>query len=280
MSQRTWIIVGVVAVLLVGLCICAAVAAVLVGGVGGFRFTDMGGTGVSETVTSEFELATPGRLSVENDVGQITIRASAGNVVRVSATKRVRGRAGGAAQQLLDEITVTTDSTGSEGQVRAAIPDGLQAASVSVDLDIRVPPQVALDVANRVGSVTVGGTQGALQVFSGVGEIHADDVQLLGDSRFETNVGKIAFSGRLPASGSVVLTTNTGDITVNLPADSQFIVDAQTGVGDIDSEFTTEARESAEAEGILSHVLRGRVGANPDVTLRLETGTGSIDIRH
>lgn len=273
MSQRMWIIVGVVAILLVGLCICAAAAAVLVGG-----FSFMGSTAVTETLTTEFELDTPGLLTIENDVGEVNIRAVDGNLVRVDVTKRIRGRSGAAASQLLDQITVTTDSAGGEGEIRVDVPDGLQAASASVALEIRVPRQVILDVANRVGVVTVSGTQGALQVFSGVGEINVYDVRLLGDSRLETNVGAIGFSGRLPDSGLVAMTTRTGDIAVKLPADSTFVVDAQTAVGDINSEFTLEARELADSETIVSQVLRGRVGEDPDVTLRLETGTGSIDI--
>jgi DUF4097 and DUF4098 domain-containing protein YvlB len=277
-SQRMWIIVGVVAILLIGLCMCAAAAAVLVGGIGGFSF--MGRAEVTEDLTTEFELDTPGRLIVDNDVGEVNIRAVDGNVVRVDVTKRVRGRSGAAASRLLDQITVTTDSAGGEGEIRVDVPGGLEAASASVELDIRVPRQVTLDVNNRVGAVTVSGTQGALQVFLGVGEIKADDVRLLGDSRLETNVGEIGFSGRLPDSGLVAISTRTGDIALKLPADSTFIIDAQTGVGEIDNEFTLEARETAEADTIVSRTLRGRVGANPGVTLQLETGTGSIKIEH
>jgi hypothetical protein len=277
-SQRTWIIVGVVAILFIGLCICTAAAAVLVGGIGGFNL--MGRAEVTEGLTTEFELGTPGRLTVDNDVGEVHIRAVDGNVVRVDVTKRIRGRSGDAASRLLDQIIVTTNSAGGEGEIRVDVPGGLEAASASVELDIRVPRQVTLDVNNRVGAVTVRGTQGGLQVYLGVGEINVDDVRLLGDSRLETNVGQISFSGRLPDSGLVVISTRTGDIDLELPADSSFIVDAQTGVGEIDNEFTLEARETAESDTIVGRTLRGRVGANPDVTLRLEIGTGKIRIRH
>jgi DUF4097 and DUF4098 domain-containing protein YvlB len=274
-TQRTWIIVGVIAVLLVGLCVCSAMAATLVARFGATSF--LGGAAVTNSVTTEFQLDTPGVLSVQNDVGEVNIRAASDNVVRVTATKRVRG-GGEAAARLLDQISVTTDSAGNEGEIRVDIPDNLGTASASVDLEISVPREITLDVENRVGPVTVGGTEGALQVFTGVGEIKIDDVRLLGDSRLETNVGKIGFSGRLPDGGLVAMTTRTGDIGVALPADSTFIVDARTGVGNINSEFTLEARETGESETIVSRALRGRVGQNPDVTLRLETGTGSINI--
>lgn len=276
MSQRAWIIVGVVALLLLGACVCTVGAFAF-----GIRFFSLtpGAAQLSQTVSVELRLDAPAVVTIHNDVGEVTVRGSSSVGMEVRATKRVRSRNSAAAQSLLDRIDVTADSAGNEAEVRVDIPDNLAGESASVDLEILVPRQVALDISTGVGQVSVENTEGGLRIKTGVGEIDVRDVQLLTDSQMDTGVGEIRFEGQLPERGEVIISARTGDVAVRLPDNSQFILDAQTRVGEIDSEFTLANRESGGAEGIVSKTLRGSVGANPDVTLQLRTGTGSITIQ-
>jgi len=275
MSQRNWIIVAVVVVILLAACACAAGTLAFGLGLANFSF---GTVGVSETIGVSLVVDTPANITIHNDVGRVTVRTGEGNRVEVQATKQARSRSSEDAQRLLASIDVVANSTGNEAQIRATTPNNLGGESVSVDLDIRIPQQATLDISAGVGEVSVDGTEGGLTIEIGVGKIVIGNVRLLASSRINTGVGEIRFDGQLPAQGEVSMTTRTGAITVRLPADSEFMLNTHTGVGEINSGFALQDRQTGGPESVVSKTLRGRVGSNPSVTLSLDTGTGRIDI--
>jgi DUF4097 and DUF4098 domain-containing protein YvlB len=221
---------------------------------------------------------TPASLTVVNPVGKVTVRAGDGDRIDVRATKTVRALTPGRAQELLTRIGIRAESAGNQARIRVDFPETRGFRTASVDLVITVPRRTQLDIEIRVGQIHVDGVEGSMRLRSRVGDIRLRNVVLPGDSEVETDVGEVRFTGRLPREGEVTFTTQVGEIRIELPEDSRFILDAKTDVGDIHSEFTLEERESERA-GAVGQTLRGRVGADPEVTLVLRAQTGDIEVR-
>ncbi len=281
MTSRTWILVGSLGVGLLFLCICAALTMTLVPrlvGLEGLSFFPRFQARASETVRAELQVPAPVSLTVIGSVGEVTVRAGNEKRIEVQATKTVRAITPGRARELLARIRVNAESTGHQARVQVEIPNTRDFRTASVDLVITVPRRIRLDIQTRVGEIDVGGVEGSVRLRSEVGDVRLRRVVLTGDSEVKADVGDVRFAGRLPRQGRVQFTTQVGEIRIELPADSQFILDATANVGDVESEFELAERES-EPVGAVGRKLRGRVGAEPGVTLVLRTQTGDIEVK-
>ena len=275
--SKGWVI-GLLVLLAVLLsCCCLAVAVLAMTRVdwGEVLPGDWGYTRITETTTRELRVDAPASLSVKNRVGAITVRPGSDGYVRVTATMEARARGMSAARNLLDGVRLTTSSTGDRATVEVTLARFSGPESLKVDLDIYVPVRTNLQIHNDVGEVRVTGVEGTMLVSSSVGRVDLRDVLLTGDSQLEAKVGEVRFRGDLPSRGQVVISTDVGDLEVSLPRGSQFLLDASTKVGKIECDFSLEDREEGRDLGPAGE-LRGRVGVDPQVTLRLRTGTGKI----
>lgn len=145
----------------------------------------------------------------------------------------------------------------------------------SVDFDITVPRTSDLDLKTEAGGITVSGVNGQVICASDAGSVKATQVMLRGDSRLKTDAGSITFSGSLHPNGSYTMTTDAGNVTVTLPEESAFRIDARTDVGSINSDFPLAVQRAfpgAKARGDI-----GAATAHP--TLKLRTDVGSIYVR-
>jgi len=270
--RNTWVIVVVVgAILLLLLCAClAAVAAtgwfafVLPwqrGGVSGIeinRSDRIGGqVEVQRTLEESFNVSTPVLLDVTNEVGRVIITGADQEGVTVQAVVRGYGNTETAAEESADQVNVEIQQV-DDNQIRLEgdIPEGVRMGnSPAVDWIVRVPRDTRVQVRNNVGEVQVENIVGSLLLHVDVGEIRVRDFTMNDNSE---------------------ITTNVGQITVELPADSAFVVEANTGVGNITSEFdvaTTRSDRPGPGDS-----LEGPVGTNPEVTLVLRTSTGEINL--
>jgi hypothetical protein len=84
---------------------------------------------------------------------------------------------------------------------------------------------------------------------------------LSGESSLKTGSNSITFDGSLDALGRYKFQTGTGGITLRLPDDAAFSLDAKTSSGGVYNEF-------GDTE----------VGNGPHAPLRLRTGSGGIRI--
>jgi hypothetical protein len=80
------------------------------------------------------------------------------------------------------------------------------------------------------------------------------------------------------AEGEHLFHTLNGSITLTLPADARFRVDAQSGLGKVASQFVVTGM-TAKKRDFLQDTLRGSVGDNPATGINLRTGIGSIEIQ-
>jgi DUF4097 and DUF4098 domain-containing protein YvlB len=74
-------------------------------------------------------------------------------------------------------------------------------------------------------------------------------------------------------NGDHLFQTNNGKVTLNLPAEMQFRIDAETKNGKINSDFKLKMGR-ARAKSI----MQGTIGDHPATTIKIRVGNGSIDV--
>ncbi len=201
--------------------------------------------------------------------------------------------------------TAVSSKSGSGSQILSDLKGPVAASAGSGSLTLG---KIGSDVEARAGSgsIRIAGVAGDLQVKTGSGSIEALAVQgaiiaSAGSGRIEleqTGAGDVSVhsssggvrvrgvrggltvstsSGSIRAQGEMVrdwiLEASSGAITVELPPEAAFELDASTGSGSIDSE-----RPVSVTGRISRKALRGAVG-NGGPRLEIETSSGSIVIR-
>ena len=165
--------------------------------------------------------------------------------------------------------------------------DDLVYRNVSISYEIVVPANTTIDSHTGSGSQSIGSVNGAvraqtgsgdirvertggsLQAQTGSGSIRVDSVG--GEVRAQTGSG--AVDVRQIAKADVSVRTGSGSVTLSLPPDAAYTLDAQTGSGGISTSqpLTVQGR-------IGRNHLTGTVRGGGS-SVRVRTGSGSIDIR-
>ena len=119
------------------------------------------------------------------------------------------------------------------------------------------------------GNIRIERTGGSLHAQTGSGSIQADSVG--GEVRAQTGSGRVEV--RQIARADVSVQTGSGSVTLNLPSDAAYTLNAHTGSGSISTSqpLTVQGR-------IGRNKLTGTVRCVGN-TITLRTGSGSIDIR-
>lgn len=231
-----------------------------------------------------------------------------GNLIRIGLTddRELRRHLKISYEIVVPVETSLVSSTGSGSQSIDDLAGPLEVATGSGSLDIG---RIGADVDARTGSgsITVDGVGGELAIKSGSGSIRAENVTGAisarsgsgsvhleqtgsGDVEVQSGSGRVEVagvrgglsvrtgSGSIDAQGEMAgawyLHASSGTITVELPEDASFELDAETSSGSIDS------RHPVTVSGISTREkrLRGSVrGGGP--RLSLHTSSGSIRIR-
>lgn len=276
MEGRTCGILALLALVgLAAVCICGVIV-VGFAGASVVGFSDQ--ARVTETISTELPVEQPASLTINNRVGDISISAGDTDVIQVQATKRASAFTDSWARDTLKRVDVRAESSGTAARITVDVPTDLRFRSAGVDFEIVVPQDIDLDIVNNVGDISVLATTGSLRLRSNVGDITLSDVVARQDYDVEADVGDIVFEGQLPEdAGATQLKTRVGQITVSLPENSQFMLDAETNVGNITTEFDLQNRQADQAGP--GQMLKGYVNTDANgVQLVLRTNTGDIDV--
>ena len=168
----------------------------------------------------------------------------------VPANSRVRARTGSGSLRI-EGVAGPVEATSGSGRMRVAnVAGGVTVEAGSGDVEL-IAVTGDLDVRTGSGSIDVTGTSLAL--------------------RAETGSGRIQVEGT--SGGAWMLDAGSGDLSVDLPDDAGFEVDARTRSGTVRIDRPVAVPEEARRGE-----LRGVVGdGGPRMTLR--TGSGDITIR-
>ncbi|MCC6640655.1 MAG: DUF4097 family beta strand repeat protein [Deltaproteobacteria bacterium] len=280
------------------------------GGLGGFLRTLLSGIPWSERVECDdiLRFPSPGGLSlrVHNVNGKTCVHGEARDDIEVKACKTARAESTEAAAQLLEDIHIVDVEMGGVLSLDVEIPRRWNRHG-SVNLEIRVPDKLRVEVNAANGKVTIAGLRSAVKARSSNGSVTVSDV--VGDVDIMTSNAKVECSdtcGRLVARSSngkvevdghrgsidastsnglisasvddvsregVVLSTSNGRIVLDLPERVDADVDMQVDNGVIRNDRTLGGG-MRETNGRLRGTL-GRGGA----PVKLRTSNGSIALR-
>jgi phage baseplate assembly protein gpV len=263
-NRNTWIIVIVVLVVLC--CIAAAVGAMvvawLVDRADEFDL-DTGWTPARESERTEltFDLGATPYLELDSFAGNVTVRATDGDTIRVIATKRA------SRQSYLDNINIDWDEMEDGLRIKTS-HQGTRLGNVSVDFEITVPDGARLDLDTAAGNVTIQDVAGEIQAHSGAGNVTV--LGASGSLRLDTGADNVDYEGTPRADCR--FDTGAGNITLRLPSDVDVEVVLDTGVGNV----------SVGGFDVDGTVNRGRVdgviGTGTQGSIRANTGAGNINL--
>ncbi|MCX7670661.1 MAG: DUF4097 domain-containing protein [Anaerolineae bacterium] len=233
----------------------------------------------SETFTREVNVAGPATLELEATAGDVTIRPGPAGKVTVTAVKRAYGVTQAAAERRVAEMAISVDQAGDKVWVRVDNPftTGNVGRLARVDLTITVPQETALTAGVDVGRLRVTGLVGDVDIAVQVGEVILADVVPARELQVKTRVAGIDFAAPLAPRTRYEFITDVGKITLRLPADSAFQLDARSDIGDVNVEFPVVGR--ADRDLVIGKDVRGDVGQNPTTSLSVRSRVGEIVIK-
>jgi hypothetical protein len=246
---------------------------------------DNGGTRPRDTsfyAEAEFsiDLDVDGQTSfrVEGVSGSIEITGVQGTTqAQISGVRRVESDSEEDAEQNLANLAVQHSTTDERLLVKTSQPSKTEGRNYIVNYTISIPNNLKVTVVNAVGAVEVRTVQNGVTVTNVSGSVAADDI--LGGVNLTQTVGPIDASVTLPLGEAILMTTGTGDISLEIPQSTSATLSATVGVGSIvlsNLTLTGQVSEPNSLSGTIgkgngSIVLAASVG---DITI---SGTSEID---
>lgn len=136
-------------------------------------------------------------------IHSVRIQSGAGalNVIGASGTETIRidGRACASSRSLLERIRLDVEQEGSTLVIMAVTPDANFLQSASLDLDVRLPARLSVEIEDGSDALAVSGV-GELRVRDGSGDVSVSEVESV---RIEGD-----------GSGDMVVTDVNGDVTI------------------------------------------------------------------
>lgn len=162
----------------------------------------------------------------------------------------------------------------------------------AVDIVITLPttvlpstgPSMLVDIEAPVGNVTVDGLSGVLMIKGSTGDVMVTHAILVDGSHIATDQGNVTFNGLLvvPPAGQTshyMILSEQGSINVTLPESTNVILDANTNVGSINSDFNIPVQNNKGAGPVSYHgPLNPNASVQPSSVLVLDISTGNVNI--
>lgn len=243
------------------------------------------------SLTLDVPIGTPTRVETFN--GGITVSPSGGSTVTAEVVRRGEGADDAEATANRDAIAVTLELVDGVALLRAvyapdpaSIPGGSGAS-----IKLRVPPQTALQLVASNGPISVRDTWGMLEARTSNGPV--DLSEMVGSVSVETSNGPVGMEAGEPVSlqvrtsnggitfegalepGDHRLETSNGPVTLSLPPDSAFTVDARTSANKASSDFAIAG--PAADDGALDGVV-GSPEAAAATTITIRTSNAPIAV--
>lgn len=275
-------------------------------GVVGCGFVNVALSTADESVKKTFPTKTPPKVIVETFNGNIDVTTDPDPTVKAEVIKRASGSDDDEAEENLDYVEVTMTQDGTTIHISAKMTEHRFIGNYGAAVVLQVPANTVLDVKTSNGKINVAGptkdvvaqsSNGGIQVKGAKGTVNLNtsngSIQVNGgsgkldlktsngsitvdSSRAEidasTSNGSIQFSGEL-ADGDHTFHSSNGRITLNLPSNAQFRIDAKTSNAPIKTDFDIDS-----SKGSSKRHLKGQVGDKPKASLKLHTSNGSIQI--
>jgi len=225
------------------------------------------------------------QLIIHNKVGLVNLLPSAGSELSVRAF--IRSPESGPAREAADRANPEVKRNGS--QIIIDMPETVNYWGYAADLNIYVPSGVDVRVKSGTGRVTgenikcnlaVSGNTGSVELKQVSGNIDVENktgrVEMSepgGNVRVKTGFGSVMVSSTRILNGIYELESDTGRVSLQLPKDSDLVIDARThngriSIGGLPEGGIARDRQPGESFKYTLGAGKGRVF--------LRTGTGAI----
>jgi len=218
----------------------------------------------------EQSLPAIGRLSIDaSPNGGATVKGWLRGDVLVRARVEASGENEGAAAILASRVTVD----GSGGQVRATGPDPADHSGWSVSYEIFVPQVTDVTLKTVNGGLVISDVRGLIHFDAVNGGVHLKRVA--GEVSGATVNGGInlELTGAMGDWRQMELSTHNGGVTVSMPSNYSARIQAETGMGRIQSDFPLPSNVDGRARR-----LEFSVGAGGP-PIHITTGNGGIRLK-
>lgn len=219
-------------------------------------------------------MAGPLSLRVNLPGGDITVRTGDDGQVTLQGTKHVWGIGQADAGRRLNAFQVRIEQSRNQVNITGTDPGGARPRAPRVDLLITVPRQMALQLVTGVGSIQVEGTQGDATIRADVGRVVLTDVLPVGKLEVQSRVATIELNGRLAPKAIYQVTSDIGGISLHVPGESSFSIDARSDIGKVSVGFEVNGRNSQQ--GIAGRQVSSDMGPAPSTKLTIRSRMGDI----
>jgi hypothetical protein len=223
-----------------------------------------GATGAVDLATSLAQInvdAPCTTVNAKNSQGGIAIRGATGDVDLVTSLGTID----------VDAACASVTAQNSQGTITVKKAKGRLKLTTSL-ANITVKADGAeLEASNSQGAINAHGLKGRVKATSRLAPIaiEAKDAVVEADN----SQGPISFTGNLVA-GKHSFRTSLAGVTLNLPADASFHINAQVSLGRIRNAFAMSQKEKASE----THLV-GVVGANPAAMVQVNVSQGDVVIK-
>jgi len=215
--------------------------------------TACGGTARLEEKSNEAVIVNrPSNVVVETFNGNIEVVTGADDKVAVEVTKFTGSGRREALQNIQFSISQDAQTVTVKAQWPADAPNNLN--FTGADLKVSVPAGSPVQAVVGNGNITYRGMPGE------------------GNYGFKVGNGDVVYAAAL-GQGQYDLGVGNGSIDLQLPAETQFSINATVGNGNITNEYPVTDTASDE------RTLKGTVGSNPQAAITASVGNGSVKVR-
>ncbi len=258
------------------------------------------------TETKTFTVGNQPKLILTNDSGDVHISSGPANQISIVARQHIFL----GSSQIPVQYDLSSDHNTLTISVNAGFTFGFFHFNNDVDFDVTAPSQTALEVHTDSGSITSSGVSRQMTLTTDSGNITTDggsgQVTLTTDSGsitasnisgrmtlktdsgnitatnasasksaiFHADSGSITYEGSLAPNGTYDFRTDSGNVSLTLPGDAAFQVQASTDSGSIDSAFSGVNVLSGDSGAQAS----GSTGSAPFAHITIQTDSGSIHL--
>lgn len=237
--SRKWIIASVLIVVLIAIC-GASLFAIWQGA----RMLDSNGIDISirnnsvkaeEVDEKTLQVSGPVNLTLDNDIGDVTVTAGTEGQVQVRAEKTAWGADDAEAQWELQELEVIIEQTGNNIDISIQHPDQMHVLNLRPDVwnvkfTLTVPEETAVALSSANGNLTLSGTTENADLRTSFGSIEVSNVT--GGLTVTTNNGNIT-AERVLSEENVSITSDFGNITAQEISGEGLSIQSTNGVLDL-----------------------------------------------
>jgi len=210
-----------------------------------------------------------GNLTIAGKNTAVTASTSSGEISVKDAQGPVKISSGYGAVKVAGAATVDAETKSGDITIQGVVGDVRAKSGYGKLVVEQAPAGATLETSS--GDIQLKAARGKVKATSGYGKIDAEVEDAI--VTVSSKSGDVHVRGRL-ADGDHALQSGYGAVTLVLPADSQFRLNAKTNYGKVTTGFAVETSGKKTDNQIV-----GKVGAAPKTALTITTSSGDIEVR-